>query len=650
LNWDDNKFVALDFETSGSDERYALQPWRIRTGEFWATSISLIRWQVIDDMPKLAPDGSKLFFRPRYTDRMDRLEQWEVAAHIRSLLQRAIDEDWTVITWFGIFDISVCIAYGCGDLVHKVRWVDGMLLWRHFFIEPEYEADRSKKKSYSLKAFVPEFMPVEHHGYEQEINFHSEDPIALGHLQRYNDRDSVYTWIGGKIFWHELSPRQLNCALIESASMSLVAQANFTGMPVDVLAARELSATLKKTAADLLVELAPHGVTEKIVRSPTQLGKLLFDVWKLPVLKENTGKKTGKVSRATDKEVLHELAFQDPRAKQLREYREALNNDTKFAETPLISADYNGDGRTRPAGIIFGTYSGRMTYASAQGTGVKACQTGFALHQEKRGKDFRGIVVAPPGYTLMEFDASGQEFRWMAVISKDPTMLQLCLPGEDPHSFMGSRIASMDYQEMIRLIAEEDEEAKNGRQLGKVGNLSCQYRTSAKTLRRVARVQFLIPLELPAAQLIHSTYRRTYTEVPRYWDRTIRETKARGYVETLAGRRVQVTGNWDGNMGWSMESTSINYPVQGTGADQKYLAMQCLKPVILDMGAYFAWDLHDGIYLWVPDDKVEKMAVEGKRLLANLPYKRAWDFTPPIPMPWDCKYGPGWGALKEWKE
>jgi DNA polymerase I-like protein with 3'-5' exonuclease and polymerase domains len=89
----------------------------------------------------------------------------------------------------------------------------------------------------------------------------------------------------------------------------MVAEANFRGMPVDTLYARELAAKLENDAAVLLEKLAPHGVTEKIVRSPMQLGKLLFDDWKLPVLKENTGKKTGKVSRATDKEVLHELAF-----------------------------------------------------------------------------------------------------------------------------------------------------------------------------------------------------------------------------------------------------------------------------------------------------------------------------------------------------
>jgi DNA polymerase-1 len=639
--WIDEKMSAFDFETSGTQEEYALQPWRVPQGQAWCTSLSFIRWNIINGMPKLQPDGSCILVKR---------SPEEISAIVRATLQRAIDEDLWIIGWNIVFDIQWCIAYGCEDLVHKVKWLDAMLLWRHLSVEPEYDEDRSKKKSYSLKAAVPEFMPIEHHGYEAGINFHSTDPVELAKLQKYNDRDSVYTWALAKIFWHELSGKQRRAALIECECLSLIAAANYHGMPVDVPYARELSVKLEKDAADLLVKLAPHGVTEKIVRSPTQLAKLLFDDWGLPVLKENTGKKTGKVSRATDKEVLHELAFRDARCADLRGYREALNNRTKFADTPLISADYNSDGRTRPAAIVFGTYSGRLTYSSSQGKGVNTKQTGFALHQEKRGKDFRSIIIAPEGYTLMEFDASGQEFRWMAILSGDPTMLKLCEPGEDPHSYMGSRIVGCDYQEMIRLVHEEDAEAKNGRQLGKVANLSLQYRTYPKTLRKVARVQYNIPMELPEAQRIHRTYQQTYPEVPRYWDRQIRLTKQLGYVETLAGRRVQVVGNWDGSLGWRMESTSLNYPVQGTGADQKYLALQVIKPYILSIGAYFAWDLHDGIYLWVPDDKVAQAAVEIKALLANLPYQQAWGFTPTIPLPWDCKYGPGWGALKEWKD
>ena len=646
LIWDDTKIAAFDFETSGVIPEYALQPWRVQPDhESWATSLSVIRWQIIDDMPKLAPDGSTLFIRNHMPWSIGSVE-----SHLRAFLLRAINENWVVVGWNVIFDIQWLIAYGCGDLVHKVKWLDAMLLWKHLTIEPEYDLDRSKKKSYSLKAAVPEFMPVEHHGYEQDIDFHSTDPLQLMRLQRYNDRDSVYTWALAKIFWHELSEEQRKAALIEAECLSMIAEANLKGMPVDTLYAQELAAKLEKDAADMLEKLAPHGVTEKIVRSPTQLAKLMFDDWKLPVIKENTGKKTGKVSRATDKEVLHELAFQDQRCADLRAYREALNNRTKFADTPLVSARYNGDGRSRPAAIVFGTYSGRMTYASSQGKGKNLCQTGFALHQEKRGKDFRSIIVSPPGYTLMEFDASGQEFRWMAIFSNDDAMLQLCQPGEDAHSYMAARIVGQDYRGLVVAVKAEDEDAGQARYLGKVANLSLQYRTYPKTFRRVARVQYNIPMELPEAQRIHRTYQSTYTKVPRYWESQVRKVKQLGYAETLAGRRVLVQGNWDGSLGWSMESTAINYPVQGTGADQKYLALKVLKSYISNIGAYFAWDLHDGIYLWVPDDMVEKAATEISAMLANLPYREEWGFTPPIPLPWDCKYGPGWGSLKEFKD
>jgi hypothetical protein len=40
--WDDSKIVAFDFEASGELPEYALQPWRLAQGKFWATSISII--------------------------------------------------------------------------------------------------------------------------------------------------------------------------------------------------------------------------------------------------------------------------------------------------------------------------------------------------------------------------------------------------------------------------------------------------------------------------------------------------------------------------------------------------------------------------------------------------------------------------------
>lgn len=237
----------------------------------------------------------------------------------------------------------------------------------------------------------------------------------------------------------------------------------------------------------------------------------------------------------------------------------------------------------------------------------------------------------------------------MATASNDQTMLNLCLPGEDAHSYMGSQIVGVDYMEMLRKVHEEDKTAGQNRYLGKFANLSLQYRTSARKLRSKARVDYDIPLELPEAQRIHATYQRVYPGVPDYWERQIAIVKSLGYVETFGGNRIKVEGDWNGTWGWSMGSTAINARIQGTGADQKHLAMAVIKDTLREFGGRLMFDLHDGLYMAIPSAVRPKAVDTLKRLLDNLPYQAAWGFTPPIPMPWDCKVGKAWGRLKEVK-
>lgn len=274
-------------------------------------------------------------------------------------------------------------------------------------------------------------------------------------------------------------------------------------------------------------------------------------------------------------------------------------------------------------------------------------QIGWAIQQEKRGAEYRNILIAPEGYVLLEFDASGQEFRWMAIQSKDETMLSLCAIGEDPHSYMGAAIYHEDYKNLQKLVKANDKGASHKRKLGKLSNLSLQYRTGAPRLMVKARVEYDLPMELPEAQRLWRTYRKTYPGVPQYWDVAVARTRRKGYAETLGGRRVQVVGDWTGSTAWQMEGTAINYPIQGTGGDQKYLALAVLKPYLVQHGIKFVLDLHDGIYFYCPEHHARKAAADMKTILDHLPYKQAWDFTPPVPLPWDAKIGPSWGELKE---
>ncbi len=631
-------FLTFDVETSGTLREYALQPWRVAQGKSWLTS-----WAAVSEGGSRI-DGETM---PRGT------------TVLAEMLQRAIDNDLRIAGWYVHFDISWLIALGLEDLVFKVKWLDGMLLWKHYFLEPEYEVILKKKKSYGLKSYVAEYLP-DMAGYQDDIDFHATDPAQLARLHQYNIYDCIATYVAVENLWSKLTGRQRRCALVEAAMLPHVARANLFGMPIDTIYCRDLGARLIKTAADQFQKLREHGVTEEVVRSPAQLSTLIFDRWGLTPFKMNKSKITGKETRSTDKEVLHELSHLDPRCKELVKYREALNNNTKFAQAPLLSAEYNGDWRTHPLANVSGTYTGRLTYSSKQtwkeplilknGKMVNREHEraiGFALHQEKRGAEYRDILIPPPGYLLLEFDAAGQEFKWMAIASEDPVMLQLCMPGEDPHSYMATQIDhSTSYRELM-VDAKKDPKAKKIRFGGKFANLSLQYRTSWRKLMSKARVEHNWPMEIEEAKRIHGTYPRTYTQVPVYWESSIQLVKSLGYAETFAGRRVQVVGDWNGKFGWSMGSTAINFRIQGTGADQKYLAISVISSYLRSIRAYFAWDLHDGIYIYVPEHMAESAARSIKYLLDNLPYKRAWGQDFSVPLNWDCKLGPSWGQLKE---
>ena len=631
--WNDSNYFVFDFETSGILPEYALQPWRIRQGKMWATSLAHLWYEGGRPVP-----GGQLFQGE---------SPWPA---IKTMLDHAIEHKLTGVGWNTAFDVSILIAYGFRDEVMRLNWLDGMLLWKHLTVTPEYDTERTKRKSYSLKQAVREFLPA-YAGYEEDVDFHAADPASLKKLHTYNLRDTTFTYILTRMFYNDLAatPERLQAALIEARSIPLVADANLRGIRVDTSALDRLGLALTNEAAAALSELAPHGVTEEIVRSPAKLAVLLFDQWGLDPIKQNVSEKTGKTSWSTDKEVLHELSLFDSRAKTLRQYREALGNKTKFVDAPATSVAYNADGCTHPLATVFSSYTGRMTYSSKQGRNKDERPIGFGLHQEKRETRFRDILVPPDGYVVMEFDAAGQEYRWMAIASGDEAMLAMCLPGEDPHGYMGAEIAHKEYRTMLAELAAGNKDAKEQRQLGKVANLSCGYRTSAKKLLSEARVKYNLPMLLPEATHIHGAYRRTYPGVPRYWARQIQKVRRLGYAETFAGRRVQVVGDWGGKDGWSLESTAINYPIQGTGADQKYLALAVLKPYTVREGIHFAWELHDGLYFYVPVAKAERAQTEIKTLLDNLPYKKAWGFSPPIPLPWDCKVGSSWGQLKEVK-
>lgn len=630
------KLAAFDVETRGTEEGYALQPFRAKTDEAWLT------------MCAMATDKGVSGFR--YPDTDPKVRRMKTVASIGAWLARCAEKGITICGWNTPFDMAWLIALGLREQVYACKWLDGMMLWRHLTASPEWTG--LAPSSYGLKNAVSVHYPDEA-GYEQDINFNTDDPRELDELFEYNKKDAGFTLRLCHKFLSEMTDEQRRCALLEAACLPMVAETYVEGIRANRDAAEKLAEKLDDEAKLNYVKLRLNSETPiepEILASPTKLRKLLFDSWGLSPVKW-----TDKGAESTDRDALSQLAPLDARADMLNKYREAKNNRTKFALGTVNSLDYNGDGCVRPSAKVYGTYTGRMTYGSKIGRGKSERPTGVALHQWKRSAEFRDLIEVPEGYTLMEFDFAGQEFRWMAVLSGDDTMLQLCAPGEDAHGYMGARIGSWQYERIRQVLGSDTHphyaEAKNLRQLGKVANLSLQYRTSASTLVRVARTGYQLTLTEPEATAIHATYRTTYPRVQRYWRDQITNVGKYGYIETVAGRRVHMgqRHEWRADDKWGIESTAINFPIQGSGADQKYLALAVIKNYLPSVEGRFYFELHDGLFFIVPDRYAAKAYHEMKALLSTLPYKRAWGRDLPVEFPVDGKMGKTWGQLKEVK-
>ena len=634
--------VGFDLETQGVRPEYALQPWRAVTKEAWISAVAYTKGEV--SQGQLYPSTES----------------------IKAVLEAVVKSGAYVCGWNVSFDCSWVCALGLEDLAFEIKWLDSMLLWRHLVVEPEGDdVPATKRKSYKLEAAMHEFFPAEA-GFKEFKNFATQDPEELKQILFRCKEDTRFAVRLGEMFWHQLSPKQQQAALIEARCIPQMARANIQG----IWSSRDLAVKLQEkleaegaAARASLVATSPEieGVN---LGSPTQLAKLLFDTWGLPSLKQTKGTKTNpEGNRSTDKYVLYELAFQDERARLLKEVREAKGNNTKYAVATQKCLDYNGDGFIRPQARIFSTYSSRMTYSSDQkrrgdkdaGTKAEAYQIGVALHQWKRGKDFRRLIRPPEGYSLVELDFAGQEFGWMAVASMDETMLSLREPGEDAHSYMGAQIAQIDYKELIAKVAAGDEDASFQRKLGKFANLSFQYRVGPKTALMKARTDYEMDLDETFIKQILATYKATYKDVAGapgtvgYWAKAIYKAKMQGYAETFAGRRVQLKGTWSGRDAWPMESTAINYPIQGTGGDQKYLALAVARTpeMLRRFNGYTYFELHDGLFFIFPHAIAQKAAEVFRTTLSNLPYKQAWGVNLPITFPVDAKISSeSWGDLK----
>lgn len=556
---------------------------------------------------------------------------------------RAIPEDRTILVWNGLFEAAWLYAYdqkickGIYEAMRARRWLDGQIVYRLLKNSP------FDKDSYSLKDAVRQLVP-EWADYEDKVNLRKVDD----NLVDYNKLDTMLTTRCTRIAWERLDERQRLNALINSESCIPFGKTWFYGLKTDEPYIRQ---TMLTAQSEFAGKIEAMGITASTLRSPVQLKAHLNEQG---VEVANTAKGT-----------LAKAALANPYADEIREAKKLNTFVTRTCESAIQAlnfCDRPEDGVTGyiyPAPRLFATYTGRGSYQSkvralvdtgSRRTKGREFPISFALHQTPRGEKARRIIVAPDGYLILEFDYNGQESRLMADYSLCPVMLGAFLEGKDLHSVMGARFAGWEYDYFVDRLHSKDKEAKNYRQIGKIGNLSLGYRTSWRKLQGVALTDFSVKLDDGQAQMLHSLYRQTYIGVPNYWNQAINFARTNGYATSRGARRVYLEGWQDRQLAWSLEQTSINFPIQSTAADMKMLAVALLADKLDDMGVRLMFELHDALFFLVPDDaEAPYKAKYISDVMSNLPYESVFGWTPKLPLPVDCKVGRSWGTLSEVK-
>jgi len=623
------KMIAIDIETWGAKPGYTLQPWQATTAESGILCMAF-------SSNNFTHLGTNLY-------------------DIQNLLSR-ISSTKLVCGWNLKFDLAFLIANNCIPLKNEFQFLDGMLLLKR--IMPNLA-------TYALKPTLERFadkLPQYEGVYNTEIEFKiGRNPYTkeeLSALHEYNKKDAFYTYHLIDYLKTIASAADWSQAVRESSAAFLFANAWQHGIKISAKVVRDYERETTKKINTLETFFLKIELSKEVVNSPLQLRKYLSDKLHL-----NLTERTEKGALSVNKNILKSQSYTcDSYAskilKLILEYKTLQTETTKFIESAkncLLESDY-----AHPDPILNSTYTGRVTYSMRQNIKEKKefkngkiklinkqIPIGVPIHQIKRG-DMRNMFVAPKGYDIVEFDFSAQEMRLMACIANERTMIDLFNSHKDLHAYTAASIVQISYDEFLTWQKIKPEDYKKMRFLGKLTNLSLQYRLSSGNLyRQWHDVYGLTDKSLVDAQVARQTYLNIYSGVAEYWQSAILKAKTLGFAQNLAGRKYYINA-WNREDEWASSQTAINFPIQSTGAEQKILALDCLRNYIAEQHIIFGWDLHDGLYFYMPKCEFQHdMILDMVDIFNRLPYKTAWGWQPQIEFPVEVKLGASWGGLKK---
>ena len=367
---------------------------------------------------------------------------------------------------------------------------------------------------------------------------------------------------------------------IDIPTITVLADMQWNGMYVNQEELNRFGDELKTKIDEKVKNIYNLAGEEFNVNSTKQLGEILFEKMKLPVIKKT------KSGYSTDVDVLEKLKGEHPIIEELLEYRQLAKLNSTYIEglKPYINP------KTKRIHSFFHqtiTATGRI---SSTEPNLQNIPTRFEL-----GKRIRKIFEPENGRLYVDADYSQIELRVLAHMSEDKHMIQAFKDNQDIHKQAASKVFKTPLEEVT----------KEQRSNAKAVNFGIVYGISDFGLGE----QLGISRKL--AKRYIDEYLSEYIGIKEYMDNTIEEAKKQGYVETLFHRRRYIPELQSKNYMVRQFGTraAMNTPIQGTAADIMKIAMIKVYKALKDEGlqAKIVLQVHDEMMIEAPENEVEKV-------------------------------------------
>ncbi|MFC3114940.1 DNA polymerase I [Cellvibrio fontiphilus] len=413
----------------------------------------------------------------------------------------------------------------------------------------------------------------------KQLSFNQLKIEDAGH---YAAEDADITLRLHQFFWPQLEKIESLKSVFENIEMPLVpvlSRIERNGALVDANLLGKHSIELGERLTQLERKAYEIAGQEFNLSSPKQLGAILFEQQKLPVIK-----KTPTGTPSTAEEVLQELALDYPLPKVLMEYRGLAKLKSTYTDKlPQVINPRTGRIHTSYHQAVAAT--GRL---SSQDPNLQNIPI-----KTEEGRRIRQAFIAPEGYQLVAADYSQIELRIMAHLSDDAGLLSAFEKGLDVHRATAAEVFGCSLESVTPEM----------RRSAKAINFGLIYGMSAFGLAKQ------LHLGRNEAQQYIDRYFERYPGVQRYMNNIRALAHEQGYVETLFGRRLYLPeiNAKNKNLQMGAERTAINAPMQGTAADIIKTAMIKVQAWLDESGldAKIIMQVHDELVLEVAEAQLE---------------------------------------------